>query len=106
MANIGDRVGAIVSSKGQTVNIFGYGIYLGDQVPTDEVIFMGGRYTEMAPGLKNPAIRLDNGDVVFGCECWWGSEEKVRQKIGDREVRVISVQEYRRRGLDILKGKE
>ena len=37
-------------------------------------------------GLKNPKIRLDSGEVVWGYECWWGPEEKVTETIGDRKV--------------------
>ncbi len=26
----------------------------------------------------NPKILLDSGDVVWGCECWWGPEAEVK----------------------------
>lgn len=29
---------------------------------------------------KNPRIVLDNGGVVWGCQCWWGAPEKVRER--------------------------
>jgi hypothetical protein len=31
--------------------------------------------------LTNPCIRLDSGDIVWGMECWWGPEEKVREQL-------------------------
>ncbi len=105
MANIGDRIGAIVGEDGETglVSIFGYGIYLGEQIPSDDVIFMGSKYIEIAPGMKNPAIKLDNGDIVYGCECWWGSEEKVKEIVKGKEVEIVSVKEYREEALGLSK---
>lgn len=82
MANIGDRVGAILSANDQVVNLLGYGVYVGDEVH---------------PGLgrPNPKIVLDNGDVVWGCECWWGPEGRIRQAIGDRKVEEVRIREVR-----------
>ena len=30
---------------------------------------------------KNPRITLDDGRVVWGCQCWWGPEEAIRKRI-------------------------
>lgn len=72
-AKIGDRVGAIMSADSEKVELFGYGVYSGD--------------VEI-PGLpfKNPEIKLDNGRVVRGYECWWGPEDKVKAMIGTKKV--------------------
>lgn len=37
--------------------------------------------------FSNPRIRLDDGRIVWGCECWWGAVEIVEKRLGDR-VRV------------------
>lgn len=40
---------------------------------------------------NNPKIELDNGDVVWGYQCWWGPEEqwaKVAQGRTITEVRI------------------
>tara|TARA_Y100000310_G_C20546244_1_gene745710 strand:+ start:184 stop:510 length:327 start_codon:yes stop_codon:yes gene_type:complete len=96
MPNIGDRVGAIAGSNEQGVDFFGYGTYLGDRQPTSDVNFMGTRYEDVAvKGFKNPAIKLDNGDIVFGCECWWGAERAIKSNLKDRKIRTITVKEYR-----------
>ena len=29
----------------------------------------------------NPRLKLDNGEVVWGCECWWGSEAKIKDMV-------------------------
>lgn len=75
---VGKRVGAIQKSDAETVYFFGYGIYDGDHIPDD-----GWMKDAMIP---NPKIKLDNGSTVYGYECWWGSEEKVKKLIGDRKV--------------------
>lgn len=74
MSNIGDRVGAISHSKEDTVYFYGYGTYQGDSVPPKNV---GG----FNIGCPNPEIKLDNGNSVYGCECWWGSEAKIKKEL-------------------------
>lgn len=45
----------------------------------------------------NPKIVLDSGKVVWGCECWWGPEEKMRAEIAGRRVVDVDIDEARRR---------
>jgi hypothetical protein len=109
----GDRVGAVESSNEKQVRLFGYGVYEGDHVRPDTVPDIFGTTAELRETAieingpedqwtdaqraafellaRNPRIRLDSGDVVWGCQCWWGSEEKVTRSIGDREVVVVPV---------------
>lgn len=90
---IGDRVGAMASATDSEVVMFGYGIYEGDHVPPPEII---GPLGPVAP-RSNPKIKLDSGEIVWGCECWWGDEEGVKNAIGCRPVRTITPSEYRSR---------
>lgn len=70
MPKEGTRVGAILSAGGGTVHLLGYGTYEGDKPLFDK------------PGaLLNPKITLDNGKVVWGCECWWGPEDNIKAKV-------------------------
>lgn len=71
---VGSRVGAMQKADEKTVWMYGYGVYEGDK----ECPSLG--------GMLNPCIRLDNGKTVWGCECWWGSEEKVKATIAGRKV--------------------
>ena len=75
----GIRVGAIQDADDKNVNLFGYGVYDGD-LPC-----------ELSIGETNPRISLDNGEVVWGCQCWWGPEEKIRALIGERHVTIVPV---------------
>lgn len=75
MVNPGARVGAIShTTPDDKVHFYGWGVYVGDET--------GGPMG----AFPNPKIQLDDGGVVWGCECWWGAEERVRKAIGVREV--------------------
>lgn len=86
--NIGDRVGAICGiDKEGKLEVFGYGVYQGSST-TDG---------PLGEALPNPKILLDSGEVVYGSECWWGPEDKVKAKIEGYQPNVvqITVKEYR-----------
>ena len=79
---VGGRVGAIRNGDGKTTWIYGYGVRLEDSVPPESV---GG----FNLGISNPTLKMDDGTVVYGCECWWGPEEKIRERIKDTEVVTV-----------------
>ena len=74
----GDRVGAVLSADGTTVKLLGYGTYEGEEIPPRGFFHKA--------GVSNPKIQLDNGNIVWGYQCWWASEEKVKEMIGNRNV--------------------
>jgi len=39
--------------------------------------------------MHNPIIQLDDGNTVWGCQCMYGSENKVKEMIGDRKVEYV-----------------
>ena len=80
---IGERVAAISHTQDNTVYLYGFGVYEGDYIPPKEV---GGFNIS---GMPNPRIRLDNGKVVYGCECWWGDESRVKEEIKNMEIIYI-----------------
>lgn len=92
---LGDRVGAIESADDETVRLYGYGVYLGEEVPPAGIQLWGLDLCEL--GHRNPKIQLDGGKVVWGCECWWGSEAKIKQSIGKRKVICVDIDESRNR---------
>lgn len=96
---VGNKVGAIVSGDPETkvVYFLGYGIYEGDQVPPKGVTFLGLDLSEL--GHTNPKIVLDSGEVVWGCQVWWGPEAAVQKRIAGYEsagfsINKITMQEY------------
>jgi hypothetical protein len=84
---IGSRVGAIKSADQAEVRFFGYGTYQGEEIPDEGVGGFGSIIREA--GHKNPKILLDSGDTVWGCECWWGSEQKIKDSIGARKIVIV-----------------
>jgi hypothetical protein len=90
MSKKGDRVGAILGSKPDgTVNFLGYGVYDGDEIPSSAAGQMGEILRDI--GRANPKIVLDNGKVVWGCECWWGSEKRVAETLEGKKVVEIDI---------------
>lgn len=94
----GDRVGALLNSDKDKVYLFGYGVYEGD-FPTGLDPNPAGWVAETIheKGAPNPRIRLDDGKIVWGCECWWGSEEEVRNSIGKREIVLVDIETERQK---------
>ena len=75
------RVGAFISARDddKVIEFLGYGEYVGCEVPPEEV----GGYNM---GLPNPKIKLDNGETVWGCQCWWGPEVSIQRKLKEYEA--------------------
>jgi hypothetical protein len=48
---------------------------------------------EVAPsrGYPNPHIKLDDGKEVWGCECWWGPEDKIKAMVADYEAKGAKI---------------
>lgn len=90
----GKRVMAIRSADDQKAYSFGEGTYMGEEVPPPDVIGPFGPLHD--EGITNPKIVLDNGEVVWGCECWFAAVETVRKMIGSRPVELVTVADYRR----------
>jgi hypothetical protein len=86
---IGDRVGCFLSVVHDTALFLGWGTYVGDEVPPNEG---HSSLTAYLSGLRqaNPKILLDSGDVVWGCECWWGPEAEVKAECA-RMKKVINI---------------
>jgi hypothetical protein len=108
----GDRVGAIRGTHEENgteiVDFYGYGVYLGDHSMPDAgsdvprpAGFMGNMLVQAKEedgiDVKNPLIRLDDGSYVWGCECWWGSEERVRSTLEGRTQRNVDINAVRKR---------
>jgi len=79
----GTRVGAVMCSdqKKKTIDLLGYGIYEGDEVPESAVCGFAEACKEH--GVGNPKIKLDSGKIVWGCECWWGPEDVIKKHVNE-----------------------
>lgn len=82
MHNIGDRVGAICGTKKDgTLKVYGYGVYEGEKVPEVPEDSRGMAIAFQLGEVTNPCILLDSGERVYGCECWWGTEEAIAKRV-------------------------
>lgn len=85
---MGDSVIALLNAKEGIVKSFGVGTY-------------AGRFEHPTFGFLNPRIDLPNGKHVWGCECWWGPEEAVREKFKNWKWTEVDIDEERKRaGVD------
>lgn len=97
---VGDRVGAILKSDDTgTIWLLGYGNYLGEQVPDPELGVSS--WVMEAFGIDRmdpePCIRLDSGQLVYGCECWWSTEQDIQDLLGMyKKVELADVDTERR----------
>lgn len=100
MIEVGSRVGAILGSNKKVVEFFGYGVYEGDFIPAEAVGFLAQVLRDAKHA--NPRIKLDNGGTVYGCECWWGNEERVKELIKGKtdagvHLRMVTIDMIRRK---------
>lgn len=97
MAQIGEKVGAILGSNDdETIEFFGYGVYECDAIPEEAVGYLAEIVREAK--IESPKIKLDSGKVVYGCECWWGSEEHVKEELSKyKKVIDVDIDEVRKK---------
>lgn len=76
--NAGSRVIALQCVEGNIVKSFGEGVYAGD-------------FIHPGLGFENPRIDLDNGDTVWGCECWWGPIDRLKAKYADKQWETVRI---------------
>lgn len=80
----GDRVGAILKKEGEKVYLIGYGTYEGEEIPPDNI-------KGFNIGIPNPKIKLDDGNIVWGCECWWMPEDKIKKQLKEYNYETVNV---------------
>jgi hypothetical protein len=101
MSRIGDRIGAILGERDGVAEFLGYGVYVADEVPpADAVGWMAEACREYA--TPNPKLVLDDGQLIFGCQCWWGQEAAVKKNIAGYEkqgyvIKMITMKEVAER---------
>lgn len=83
---VGDRVIALRSANNNEKKAYSYGagVYKGEQL-----VEHNPKLKEL--GFKNPCIELDDGNLVYGMECWWGPEEAVKKRFEGFEFVQVSI---------------
>ena len=67
---VGSRIFAISYADMAEVRLYGFGIRLPDALPLDAA----GELAAHSRDKLNPCLKLDNGDILYGCECHWDLE--------------------------------
>jgi len=67
-----------INAKTKTIRMFGYGEYVGDEIPDENSIGFANLLHQSK--VKNPKIVLENGKIVWGCESRWGPVEGFKEK--------------------------
>ena len=111
----GERVYAVLSATATEVSFLGFGVYVGDEVPPVPMgmiraVFRATTWAEFdrivaedTDCVSNPAVRpsnpkiiLDDGEVVWWCECWWGPEAGYASFRGTRVEKRCSIADERK----------
>lgn len=117
---IGTRVVAVSHNEGKKLFVFGHGVFEGYFIPPkvnlpEQLAEIQKEYavqqtvipdlpkvfteqeamTALLLSESNPRIKLDNGEVVWGYECWWGDEPTFEKKSVGYEVVTADVMEMR-----------
>jgi len=88
---IGTRVVLIAAADRQIVTIYGFGRYAGREIPPEYARYLGAPPT--GPTAK---IKLDDGNVAYGSECFWTPANRGWQKfVGKRKLKRIAIDEAR-----------
>jgi hypothetical protein len=116
---VGDRVVAICDSSEGLIRIFGYGVYEGDfphpsrqALCDDDTRALLRRSGQDAPDsldvskltekfnkaiMNNPRIKLDSGQTVWGCECWWGPVKEFEKESQGLRIETVDIDQERSR---------
>lgn len=92
------RITAVLSINGTAIHYLGEGIYRGNEVPSADAAVTGTLTAILREqSLAAPRFELDNGDVVYGSECWWqaGTLVDVLSRFPGRTLRTIRIADAR-----------
>lgn len=80
--DVGTRVGCVERIDGRRVFLYGFGTYVGDEVPKG-----------FADGALNPKYVLDDGYEIYDFQCMAAEEYVVRDKIDGMIVEYVTPQD-------------
>lgn len=90
----GDRVGAVRSFDHGTLKVFGFGEYVGEEIPPSNSI--GYSRLMRSAQQKDRKVLLDDGHVIYGSECWLFDEVEVRKSLVKYEhIEYVDIDELR-----------
>ena len=86
---VGSRIFAISYADAAEVRLYGFGVRLPDALPLDAA----GELAVHSRDKLNPCLKLDNGDILYGCEChwdveWWWETFLMKRKVVEASIVV------------------
>lgn len=93
-AKLGDKVFAVSHGDNDNIYFLGFGVYESDEIPSEDTLGMMASLLRMRE-QKNPKLVLDNGESVWGCECYWGPTDQFRSFANMRKIVPSTVADYR-----------
>lgn len=98
MHTAGERVFAVFRTKCDgSIDVFGSGTYLGDKFPEEIIGYMiFSNEVCKDRDIINPCIELDSGKMVYGCECWWGNEGRMKEVLDGRVLNFVDIDDVRK----------
>lgn len=79
IANVGDRVIALVKMNADRAVSLGGGVFEGEFIPPAEI---SARHHALC--IPQPRIKLDQGGEVWGHEVHWGAEDSVKYALSQQ----------------------
>ncbi len=93
-AKPGDKIFAVTHGDDDNIYFLGFGVFEGEEIPEEGTVGMMASLLRMRE-QKNPKLVLDNGDSIWGCECYWGPADQFRSFANMRKIISTNVAEYR-----------
>lgn len=90
---MGKEMFAMSHADDEAVYLFGFGTYEGEEIPPADSV--GNAKLMHDQGQPNPKIKLEDGTIVWGCECWWGPKDRFDEQRGDRPIVKADLNEWR-----------
>ena len=88
------RICAVLKADDKDVYLIGYGSYVGDEIPDNNTVGPMAEILKQAK-IKNPKLVMDDGSIVWGCECWWGDVDVANEFMGKRNIVHVDMQKER-----------
>ena len=95
MIKKGDRVGAYISNRDGAVEFLGYGVLSGFALPKEGVGYVCDSFVKEK--RQDAVIKLDTGETVYGCECFWSTEEAVKTVLEKKQIVPVTVAAIRKK---------
>lgn len=94
---VGSKVGCILTRTDTEMKVLGFGQLIGYEVPPPDPILQTINAFYASAVTNNsitPKIKLENDEIVWGCECWWGPRnmiELVIQRAKEEGKKIIDI---------------